>query len=102
MNGVIEGRIVHFVLENGEHRPAMIVNAWHDAGGTTGLVNLQVILDGTNDLFEATNKNIPPGACRFNRPTREECEKGSMWRTSVHFSDSSLEGTWHWSEKVGA
>ena len=99
MDGVTEGRVVHFVLENGEHRLAVIVNAWHEAGGVNGLVNLQVILDGTNDLFTDSGKEIPPGACRFGKPTREECERGMLWRTSVHFSAEPLEGTWHWLEK---
>jgi hypothetical protein len=102
MNGVIEGRIVHFVLESGEHRAAVVVRAWGDGGGEIGMVNLQVILDGTNDLFESVGKEIPPGACRFNKPSKEECEKGTAWRTSVHFSNEPLEGTWHWPEKVGA
>jgi hypothetical protein len=65
------------------------------------MVNLQVFLDGTNDLFQDTGKEIPPGACRFQKPTREECDRGTMWKTSVHFSGSmQLEGTWHWPEKV--
>ena len=101
MEGVTEGRIVHFVLESGEHRPAVIVNAWHDGGGTTGLVNLQVILDGTNDLHPTDpNKPIPPGACRFQAPTREDCVRGTLWRTSIHYSPEALEGTWHWIEKA--
>lgn len=102
MEGVIEGRVVHFVLESGEHRPALIVNAWHEGGGENGLVNLQVVLDGTNDQDDgrAPPERIPPGASRYNRPNREDCLRGSLWRTSIHYSAEPLEGTWHWPEKA--
>lgn len=50
MEGLTEGRIVHYVLPDGnhegEHRPAIIVKVWNK---TTGYVNLQVFVDGTND-----------------------------------------------------
>lgn len=73
MEGLVEGRIVHFVLDKTETinessdsgtegkieiitcRPAIIVNAW---GGKLedGMINLQVFLDGLNDYEFAEQK----------------------------------------------
>ncbi len=98
MQGVIEGRVVHFVLPDGSHRPALIVNAWK-GGGEAGSVNLLVFLDGTNDAFMHDRPPVPPiGATRYADPTTEECLQGTMWRTSINHSLEPLEGTWHWPE----
>ena len=45
------GRVVHFVVPNGEHRPAMVVNGPRDErpGGYSQACNLRVFLDGCND-----------------------------------------------------
>lgn len=77
MDGLTEGRIVHYVLPSGrskgEHRPAIVVQVWreHEAG----LVNLQVFTDFTNDALAAV-----------------------WWCTSVHFDADKAIGTWHWIE----
>lgn len=82
MEGLIEGRIVHYVLPNGcknagYHRPAIITQVWN---AWTGTSNLQVFVDGENDGHEYTN-----GLCRF---------------TSVMYSENKEPGTWHWIERA--
>lgn len=47
MEGLTEGRMVHFVMQNGEHRPAVVVKVWN----TDGTANLQVWTDGANDTW---------------------------------------------------
>jgi hypothetical protein len=78
MDGVIEGRIVHYVLpegpHEGEHRPAIIVKVW-----TGGYVNLQVFYDGTND---------------------GPVVSGQPWVTSVEHSEDPRPRTWHWIERA--
>lgn len=70
------GRMVHFVMPDGKHRPATVVEDW--GGGLH--VNLQVFTDGTND-----------GA---DTPL-------TLWETSVEYSESPQPRTWHWPERVG-
>lgn len=91
MEGLIEGRIVHYVLSDGphagEHRPAIIVRVWRvrDADGNehppdNGYSNLVVFMDGSND------------GDRF---------AGCLsWQTSVVFSQEPQPRTWHWIEKA--
>jgi hypothetical protein len=81
--GLAEGRIVHFVLEDGSHRPAVVVRNWHEASGSC---NLQVFLDGLND--------------KASGPSASECEGGIAWRTSVYCAAEPKPGTWHWTEKT--
>ncbi len=87
MEGLTEGRIVHYVLASGqskgEHRPAIIVKNWNNPN-TPGMVNLQVFTDNQNDYY-------PPGVPGSN---------GHMWATSVHHSEGKEPGTWHWIEKA--
>lgn len=88
MEGLTEGRIVHFVLDHGrsmnEHRPAMVVKVWGpESGYEDGVVNLNVFTDHTNDFLPNT-----PGS------------GGLMWKTSVHYSEEKKTGTWHWIEKA--
>lgn len=71
------GRQVHFVLENGEHRPATIVKVWSDE-----CVNLRVLFDGTNDPASETLND---------------------WRTSVIQEIADMPSKvhhWHWPERV--
>lgn len=77
MEGLTEGRIVHYVLENGQHRPAIVVRKW---GGDTGCVQLQVFTDQTNDGFKE-GENV-------------------VWRTSVVYSEEPKPYTWHWPERA--
>lgn len=77
MEGLTEGRIVHFVLENGEHRPAIVVKVWDKS---TGYVNLQVFTDGSND--------------------GEQYASGQYWATSIFPNEDHAPRTWHWIEKA--
>lgn len=83
MQGLTEGRMVHFVLADGnhpgEHRPAIVVNAW---GGSPheGRVNLHVFTDFGND--------------------GKQYENGGFWATSAPYSEDKLPGTWHWIEQA--
>lgn len=79
MDGLTEGRIVHFVMPNGDHRPAIIVRVWNKA---TGYVNLQVFTDGSNDFpFVTDGQSV-------------------QWETSIEFSEEPKPRTWHWIEKA--
>jgi hypothetical protein len=80
MDGLFEGRIVHYVMPNGDHRPAIVVRVWRGpCGEESGCSNLQVFTDGRND---------GPGF-----------ESGVHWATSVAYSDEPKPGTWHWPER---
>jgi hypothetical protein len=95
MEGLTEGRIVHFVLAENEHRPAIVVKVWRvrlEEGGElippeNGCCNLQVFTDGTNDRYH--KQHLPNGF-----------ESGIAWKTSVVYSESNEPGTWHWIEKA--
>ena len=73
MNGLTEGRIVHYVMPNGVHRPAIVVHVWDRSKGTA---NLTVFTD--------------PGI------------DGENLRHSVQVEHSARAeaGTWHWIEKA--
>ena len=100
MEGLIEGRIVHYVLPNGrskgEHRPAIIVKVWesHRAQGT---VNMQVFTDGENDGLEHHSSVRVPGN---DEPIALRKSANTVWGTSVHYSETKEPGTWHWPEKA--
>lgn len=85
------GRIVHYVLQSGEHRPAIVVptnqTPDHDLQ-----VNLQVFLDGPNDST-ATNPHVAPALQTW--PSTE-------WRQNIGYSDPAVAtcSTWHWPEQV--
>jgi hypothetical protein len=89
MEGLIEGRIVHYVLPDGnskgEHRPAIIVKVW-DAHRAQGTVNMLVFTDCTND--------VDP-----RNPHTDSYGKGITWATSVHYSEKPEPRTWHWIER---
>lgn len=82
MEGLTEGRMVHFVMPNGDHRPAVIVNAWKGVSvyQQQGKVNLQVFTDFSND--------------------GKEYESGRYWATSIPYSEEPKPNTWHWIEKA--
>jgi hypothetical protein len=87
MPGLTEGRIVHFVMPNDEHRPAIIVKVWDHGQGT---VNLQVFTDGSNDNRVVSGEE----SVSFNLAT----EAGIMWRTSIVYREIPERNTWHWIE----
>jgi hypothetical protein len=86
MEGLTEGRIVHYVLPDGphagEHRPAIVVKVWRQGDGTppsNGYSNLVVFVDGTNDYPNYS---------------------GAVWATSIEYSAEPKPRTWHWIEKA--
>lgn len=91
MPGLTEGRMVHFVMPDGQHRPAIVVLVWHVSGACPGYVNLQVFTDGTNDL-SSQGKLHPDDVDRI--------AFGIWWRTSVCYSEGKEPGTWHWIERA--
>ena len=81
MDGLTEGRVVHFVTERGDHRPAMVVKVWRDLQDRyPGYSNLQVFADGSND-GEWGKPNV-------------------VWETSVSYSEEPKPRTWHWIERA--
>jgi hypothetical protein len=79
LEGLAEGRIVHYVLRPGEHRAAIIVRVWRDSHGNPaplGTVNLTVFPDWGNDG-----------------------EDGIVWKTSVVYDEAHGPYTWHWPER---
>ncbi len=91
-----EGALVHYVMTNGEHRPAIVVRVWRNLDGThaglpllEGLVNLQVFTDGANDQNPAYSSGM-----------NERVASGLLWATSVRYSDQHEAGTWHWMEEA--
>ena len=95
MEAVSIGRIVHFILANGEHRPGIIVRVWPGEYGNEKVkdgVNLQIFLDGRND--NAADTSDIGGVFEHERAY------GNAWRTSVKYADAKKKepGTWHWPE----
>jgi hypothetical protein len=90
MEGLIEGRIVHYVLPNGnskgEHRPAIIVKVWPTMK-ESGTVNMLVFTDCNNDVDSRDPQSASYGS-------------GVAWATSVHYSEEKEPRTWHWIEKA--
>lgn len=96
LEGLTEGRIVHYVMTNGDHRPAIVVRVWRSLGGAheglpvlEGLVNLQVFTDGANDQNPAYSSGL-----------NERVSSGLLWATSVRYSDQHETGSWHWIERA--
>lgn len=82
MEGLTPGRIVHFVMPNGAHRPAMVVEVW----GPSGCSNLQVFLDGLND------KRANPSVYS---------DTGLYWATSINPDEENKQPhSWHWIERA--
>lgn len=84
MDGLTEGRIVHYVLNEGrykgEHRAAIVSKVWRNGDGTppaNGVSNLTVFTDAAND----------------DLPT-------VFGRSSVLYDADEKPGTWHWIEKA--
>ncbi len=98
MEGLTEGRIVHYVMPDGvEHRPAIVVKVWRNGDGTppkNGCANLQVFTDGSNDL----NHIKGPDGTTYINP--EEVKTGVVWKTSSLYSEAKEAHTWHWIEKA--
>ena len=84
MQGLTEGRIVHFVLPDGKnkghHRAAIVIRVFEG-----GVINLRVFTDFTNDY-----------------PAEEYYDNAGIVRaSSVEFDEEEkLPGTWHWIERA--
>jgi hypothetical protein len=76
MKGLAEGRIVHYVVTQGEHglhddRPAIVVKVFDHEENGNGCSNLAVFNDGLIN-----------------------------WPCSVLYSGEPKVGTWHWPERA--
>jgi hypothetical protein len=94
MEGLTEGRIVHFVMPDGKHAPAMIVKVWNQ---DSGMSNLQVFTDGSNALPHTPEEKEKFGNFGIDL---KEVSHGHIWMTSRLYSDYQEPGTWHWIEKA--
>ena len=92
MPGLTAGRVVHYVLGNGQHRPAIVVRDWKQPNG---LVNVQVFTDGWNDGFKTTYL-----VGTDEHMTTLEIGQNVVWRTSVPYSEGKEPETWHWIEQA--
>ena len=79
------GRVVHFVMLNGKHRPAFVTEVWPN-----DMLNLQVMLDGPNDPSP------------HDEPNSEYSTASCVWRGSIYHDESGTLNTWHWPEYVPA
>ncbi len=90
MDGLIEGRIVHYVLPDGyskgQHRPAIIVRVFESLR-ESGTVNLLVFTDCNNDVDSRDPQTASYGS-------------GVVWATSVHYDENKEARTWHWPERA--
>ncbi len=89
--GLIEGRVVHYVLQNGTHRPAIVVKVWWVGGvgeihrlPENGMSNMQVFMDHDEDDAGYDTRPYPL----------------TRMKTSVVFDEAGAPGTWHWIERV--
>lgn len=78
------GRIVHYVLANGEHRPGIIVRTWPTDDEK---VNLQLFVDGSNDCAAEPQANYSTGV---------------IWKTSAPHDEEKKPNSWHWPERDDA
>lgn len=93
MEGLTPGRIVHYVMPDGHHRPAVVLEVW----GETGCSNLMVLTDGPNDLPWTTEEKA---AFQGSGMSPDDVRHGHVWRSSVTFSEKPEPNTWHWIEKA--
>lgn len=107
MARLTEGRIVHYVMPNGKHRPAIVVQVWRvpDSPGpepilknpANGCCNLQVFSDGSNDLpFYAAEQE----AFKNSGLNEADVRRGIFGASSRTYSEQHEPGTWHWIERA--
>ncbi len=95
MEGLISGRVVHYVMtgkENGlmphvsgQHRAATVVRCWGDEP-REGYVNLVVHVDGYNDLIQTDDVSV-------------SALIPQVWVTGVFHDEGEAPGTWHWPDR---
>jgi hypothetical protein len=94
------GRQVHYVLGNGQHRAATVVNAF---GGSRA--NLTVHLDQANDFendFDPATGQLKRQIVKNNlQPTgAADFGNGTLGVASAQQDeDTKAPGTWHWPER---
>lgn len=85
MDGLTEGRIVHYVLREGrgkgEHRAAIVAKVWRDAAGKSPASGCSTLVVFTVPMYDGSLE------------TAREAP-------SVLFDASGEPGTWHWIEKA--
>lgn len=89
--GLIEGKLCHYVLQNGTHRPAIIVKVWWVGGEgeihtspENGMSNMQVFMDADEDDAGYDARPYPL----------------TRMKTSVLYDETNAPGSWHWIEKA--
>lgn len=89
------GRAVHYVLANGEHRPAEVIQ-----GFDTGRANLRVTLDTAADVLPP-DWELLPATLRRLLPLGCTCHPVSQVQVSnVPYDEGGVPGTWHFPERV--
>lgn len=78
MQGLTEGRVVHYVAYNGRHLAAMVIGTYLDG------------LDSCADLVVYTNMTNAAGKKNF----------GVQFHQDVRYSEDKMPGTWHWIERA--
>jgi hypothetical protein len=81
------GRIVHVVMPNGDHRPAIVTNVFGN------LVNAHVFLDLANDRHNENVANL-----RNNCGADVEGTAACLYSISPD-EDLKAPRTWHWPER---
>lgn len=86
MEGLIEGRIVHYVAFNGRHLAAIVI------GFTPDAIKGEWVTLPTNrvDLALFTNMSNTNGVKNF----------GLQFHQDIGYSEEPKPGTWHWIERV--
>lgn len=84
------GRIVHYVLPNGQHRAAIVVNAW-SGSYQPQMCNLTVHLDQLNDTI-GNDELAAFGARNGGYGTL-------IVGSAKQDEDTQAPGTWHWPER---
>lgn len=82
-----EGRTLRYVSKDGVEHPCIVVRVFpvNISGEPTDKANIQVFLDGQNDLRHGFSE--------------EECARGLAWRTSVYVTTESTPFSMHWPKR---
>lgn len=104
------GRIVHYVLADGQHRAATVVNAWDSPSDHPHHCNLTVHLDGNNDLvcfYNVEDGEIVKAPDSYHCKPELRPGNAADWLPGVLIvgsasqdEDTKAPGTWHWPERV--
>ena len=89
-------RLVHYVLENGEHRSATVVNADPGDSACTLMVQLDPFKDFNQD--DMVNTSIMPTG-HTNVRTSSAFPAQLAAQSVVQDEDTKRPGTWHWPER---